>query len=162
MKNTTMWKRILTLSIIALLTTWTTMIVWLIQFEQGCSGRLKRAADANTIGIAKVELYDAVEYLERNNMTEGYTSIIYKTPNEDVGFFYKNLKESYNELCKINEDSATQLEKTNVLMKLRETIMDGDSITYPWGISRFPYNKFLFFFQIFLVFSIIISFLKSL
>ena len=39
--------------------------------------------------------------------------------------------------------------------------MDGDSITYPWGISRFPHNKLLCFLQIFLVFSIIFSFIKN-
>ena len=41
------------------------------------------------------------------------------------------------------DSSATQLERTNVLMKLRETLLDegqGVSVTAPSGITVFPFN----------------------
>ncbi len=115
-----------------------------IQFDRKCEGYLKRAADANTIELAKAQLTKAITYLEDNNMTSGYTSIVYTTPDEDVAFWYTNLKSSLKELNSIN-DSTTQLEKTNVLMKLRETLLDsGDEgsskVTSPAGISIFPDN----------------------
>jgi len=111
-----------------------------ITFEQNCSGYLKRAADANTVDIAKDQLKKSIDYIEANNLTNGYTSVFYKTPDEDVSFWYKNIKASYMELSKVN-DSTSELERTNILMKLRETLMDHEEITIPDGISRFPDNK---------------------
>ena len=63
-----------------------------INFNVECKGHLKRAADANTIELAKQELDIALSYLEREGMTEGYTSVLYKTPDEDVGFLVPESK----------------------------------------------------------------------
>ena len=108
-----------------------------------CTGHLKRAADANTVELAKEELRIAISYLESNQLTTGYTSILYRTPNEDIGFWYKNLKYSLKELEQVTSETM-QLEKSNLLMKLRETLLDhgkdGDSVTAPAGISIFPNN----------------------
>lgn len=114
-----------------------------IVFEINCEGHLKRAADANTIKLAQKELEVAIAYMEEKNYTEGYTSILYRTPDEDVGFWYQNISASLKELEEVNPD-ATQLEKSNLLMKLRETLLDqGESdveVTVPQGISIFPFN----------------------
>ena len=57
------------------------------------------------------------------------------------------MTESYEELDKLPE-TATSLEKTNVLMKLRETLTDesedGTEVTVPNGISIYPNNVCLF------------------
>lgn len=105
-----------------------------IDFKQNVSGYLKRASNANTIDLAEQELTRSIKYLEDNKMTTGYTSILYKTPDEDVDFWFRNLKASQHELQTLNSSSA--LEKTNVLMKLRETLQDT-----PKGISVFPNNR---------------------
>ncbi len=114
-----------------------------VKFSINVTDRLKRAADANTVGTAIKELDSVISYLEQNNVTEGYTSVIYETPDEDVGFWYNNLKSSLVELRSLPESSTT-LEKSNALMKLRETILDSgkssDKVTEPDGISRFPSN----------------------
>lgn len=110
-----------------------------ISLDRNCTGHLKRAADANSVDLAKKELTTAVEFLEANNMTKGYTSIVYNTPDEDIEFFYNNLKESQQELFKI-DSTTTALEKTNVLMKLRETLLDNNKITYPQGLAKYPHN----------------------
>ena len=113
-----------------------------IIFDRELSGHLKRAADANTIELALTELQTSLKYIEKNNLTSGYTSILYQTPDEDLGFWYENLKASAQELEKSKNGSL--LEKTNVLLKLRESLMDegdkGSSITSPEGISIYPYN----------------------
>ncbi len=105
-----------------------------IDFKQNVSGYLKRASNANTIDLAEQELSRSIKYLEDKNMTTGYTSVIYETPDEDVDFWFRNLKASQHELQSLTASSA--LEKTNVLMKLRETLQDT-----PKGISAFPDNR---------------------
>lgn len=116
-------------------------VVLKIQFKQNVTGYLKRAADANTIDLAEQELNKAISYLEAHNLTSGYTSILYRTPDEDLEFWYNNLKASQNELQTLNSTSA--LERTNVLLKLRETLLDeGEKtkVTVPSGISVYPNN----------------------
>ena len=118
-----------------------------VVYDQNVGGYLKRAADANTVPLAKENLETALKYIERQGWTSGYTSVLWRTPDEDVGFWYKNLKSSLEELGEIGSQ-ATQLEKTNVLMKLRETLLDegkGTSVTAPEGLSIYPDNKTFFF-----------------
>jgi hypothetical protein len=119
-----------------------------INFSIKCQRHLKRAADANSVKLALQEMDVVVLYLEQNNMTQGYTKVIYKTPDEDVGFWYENLKAARDELRRVNPE-ATQLETSNILMKLRETILDESgqrtSVTMPQGIEVFPYNKLFAF-----------------
>ena len=77
---------------------WLAAMVWFIclrvEFEQNCTGYLKQAADANTIELAIDRLDKAIEYAESKNWTDGYTSILWKTEDENIGFWYKNLKSS--------------------------------------------------------------------
>ncbi len=114
-----------------------------ITYKIDCGGHLKRAADANTVELAAKELGVALQYLEQRGMTEGYTSVLWNTPDEDVGFWYNNLSSAQSELAKVG-DETTQLERTNLLMKLRETLLDqgerGSLITEPTAISLFPNN----------------------
>jgi hypothetical protein len=114
-----------------------------VEFEVECSGHLKRAADASSVKLALSELDTAIVYMEKNELTEGYTSVLWKTPDEDVGFWYENIVGARDELAKLPEDTS-QLERSNMLMKLRETLLDsssdGVSVTVPAGASRHPYN----------------------
>lgn len=123
---------------------WVTVrIVKFVQFDNNCTQYLKRAADANTIERAKEEIEKAISYAEKNNLTEGVVSIFLHQPKNDIGYWYQNITDTYKELRSIPEE-ATPLEKTNVLMKLRETLTDetesGVSVTIPNGISIFPKN----------------------
>lgn len=112
-------------------------------FEVNCGGHLKRAADANSVEIAEKELKMVLEYADRYRLTTGNTSVIYNTPDNDVEFWYNNLKTSHDELLRVNAKTS-QLERTNILMKLRETLMDhgkeGDYTTVPGGIEKHPFN----------------------
>jgi len=123
----------------------TSRLVKSIIFTRNCEGYLKRAADANTVFQASKELNIAIEHMENNGLTEGYTSILYTTPDEDIEFWYNNIKSALTELQKVTEET-TSLEKSNLLMKLRETLLDASGqdgkmvVTIPEGISVYPYN----------------------
>lgn len=114
-----------------------------IDFDRSIGGRLKRAADANSITIAQKELNAALTEIESRKMTSGSTHVLYWTPETDVEFWYENIKSSRDDLSKINLEKSSLMEQTNVLMKLRETLLDEDesvSVTCPNGIARFPNN----------------------
>lgn len=139
---------VLTIISLVVFVAWgTTRIVKSVQFELNCTQYLKRAADANTVELAKEELSKAISYAEQNNLTEGVVSIFLRQPKNDIGFWYKNMVEAYNELEKLPEN-ADSLEKTNTLMKLRETLTDqkdyGVSVTAPDGITIYPNNVVYF------------------
>jgi hypothetical protein len=114
-----------------------------IIFDREIGGHLKRAADANSIDLAKQELEISVKVMENWSMTSGYTSVVYTTPDEDVGFWYKNIKSCLDQMKSL-PDNASQGDKDLVLMKLRQTLLDhkggNERVTTPPGISLFPYN----------------------
>ena len=70
-----------------------------------------------------------------------------KQPKNDVGFWYRNMKNAYQELDNLPDDSSA-LEKANVLMKVRESLVDqGESsvmVTLPQDLSIFPNNVLYF------------------
>ena len=114
-----------------------------IRFTQECEGYLKQAADASTAEIALDRLDKAIAYIESHNLTSGYTSIVYKTQDEDLGYWYDNIVTCRDNLKKCLKSS--QLEKDNALMRMREVLTDqgekGTILTIPDGISRAPQNK---------------------
>lgn len=123
-------------------------IVNSVSFSLGCEAYLQRAAVANTIELAKPELATAIEYAEQNGLTSGIVSIFLKNPTNDIGYWYENLKAAYDELDKIPSD-ASALEKTNVLMKLRESLTNNSggsdtNVVVPEGISIYPNNAAYF------------------
>jgi hypothetical protein len=138
-----------------------TRLTFAISMDINCTGHIKRAADANTIDLAIQELKIAVDYLESRHLTSGSTAILFHTPDADVDFWYKNLKASLNELQNSNPN-ASNLEKSNMLIKLRETLLDhgekGESITRPPAISVFPYNLLFCVWEILAWFAVIVSF----
>jgi hypothetical protein len=117
-----------------------------IEFTKNCKGYLKRAADANTVALARQELAKAVDYLEDAQLSTGSTHVFYATPDCELDFWYENLKSSLVELESIPDD-IDQLTASNQLLKLRETIMDnsekGTKVTTPPNIHVFP-NQFLY------------------
>ena len=115
-----------------------------IQFTRNCKGYLKRAADANTIHLARQELTKAVRYLEETQLMSGSTHVIYATPECELDFWYQNLKSSLIELESFPE-GMDPLTVSNQLLKLRETLMDngehGTKVTAPSNVHVFP-NQF--------------------
>ena len=114
-----------------------------ITYDIEIGGRLKRAADANTVELAEQELNAALINIEKRRLMMGSTHILWETPDTDLDFWYSNLKESRDELRKL-PNNASSLERSNMLMKLRETILDSDEIvTQPPNVSVYPHHKTL-------------------
>lgn len=152
---------ILTISILIFISTITYRAVSDITFNKECGGYLELAANANSIDLAKSNLDKAIQYLERNQLTTGYTSIVYNTPDENVTYWYANLKACQHELDKYSVHPGTTLEETNLLMKLRESLTEssekGQSIIVPQGMSIFPNNTQALIIVLFSLFGIFIS-----
>ena len=112
-------------------------------FDAECGGYMLNAASANSIELARGEMEKVVKYIELRRIQPGFTSVMYDTANEDVGFWISNMKSSLEELKQIGPE-ATSLEKSNVLIKLRETLTDKSKekteISVPMGISVYPNN----------------------
>lgn len=142
MKNTMLVLANLATFVFALMCT--LVIIASITFEINCGSFLKRAGDANTVELAQKEISKVIKYIERNGMTEGRTNVLWYTPAYDLGFWYTNLNSAYQELCQVSSE-ATQLEKSNMLMKLRETLLDdtgeGVAVTTPPNISLYPLQR---------------------
>ena len=155
---------VLSVCILTLIVLTTLRIVFGVGFSLGCSQYLKRAADANTIELAQANLKTAIGYAERANLTNGIVSIFLCQPENDLGFWYSNLIASRDELSRTTPVTS-QMEKSNLLMKLRETLTDqgekGTRITCPNGVSIYPYNKLFFWlFLINLIVAIPLGFAK--
>jgi hypothetical protein len=118
-----------------------------IQFNQNCGGYLRQAANANTVDLAVKALSRSAAYAGRQGLTSGYTSVLWKTPSDDIGFWHDNLKASLAELRQVKDDTS-QLERSNILIKLRESLTErnkhGSRITVPDGISIYPSNALYF------------------
>lgn len=102
--------------------------------ERDITGHLKRAADSNRVETAIRELDAGLAAMEARGFTSGNTSIMFDTPDNDMGFWHKNLVDARDAL-KATPANASELEKSNALIKLRETILDhtsdGDEVTRP-------------------------------
>lgn len=115
-------------------------IVKWIRIDANCISYFELAADANSVGIAEKHLSSGIKYLEENNLTEGNTKILVYKPTRDIGLWYENLKSAQAQLQELNnKESLTELEESNALMKLRETLLGSEgAVTHPDMISFYP------------------------
>lgn len=131
---------------LAPVTTWAYTIVAGMQFSANCGDYLKLSADASSIDIAEKHLSTAITYLEDNELTSGQTKVFVRYPKNDIGLWYGNLKDMQTQLRDMQTDGYTELEQSNMLMKLREVVLDGDGcLTLPFCISIVHTNYALIF-----------------
>ena len=115
-------------------------IVKCIKTDANCISYLEMAADANSVQLAEKHISSAIEYLEENDLTEGNTKIIVYKPTKDIGLWYENLKSAQDQLQKLSSrNDLTELEESNALMKLRESLLASEGyVTHPEMISFYP------------------------
>ena len=115
-------------------------IVKTIQMDANCISYFEMAADANSVELAEKHLTSGIEYLEENNLTEGNTKVFIYKPTCDLGLWYENLKSAQAQLQELSsKEELTELEESNALMKLRETLLNSEgSVTHPFMISFYP------------------------
>ena len=125
-------------------------VVWDYHFDRDCGDYLKLAGDAPTVSRANDFLKKAISYLEETGKTSGDSGVIFKKkPSNDIKIWYQQLvaaKETTEEIL-AKGDKASQLEKDNALMKIRETVLDqGEKeteVTRPDYIALFPYQAII-------------------
>ncbi len=107
---------------------------------------LKLAADAPTLPLAERYLSTAVRNMEARRWTSGSTALIFKVPLRDLGFWYQNTKGALDaiETLIATDASLTPVDRSNALVKLRETLMDGNHLTFPEWAELAPYNALFF------------------
>lgn len=111
-----------------------------IRMDSNCISYFTMAADANSVSIAEKHLTSGIKYLEDNNLTNGNTKLLVYKPIHDIGLWYENLKSAQTQLQELNaKEDLTELEESNALMKLRETLLDSDGyVTNPQMIAYYP------------------------
>ena len=129
-----------------------------IQMDVICIDYFRMAADSNSVELAEKHLTSAIKYLEQNNLTEGNTKIIFYGPSKDLGLWYENLKSAQAQLQELsNREDLTELEESNALMKLRETLLNSEgSVTHPPMISFYP-NHVAWFWAMALIWILLIA-----
>jgi hypothetical protein len=109
-------------------------------------GHLERAAKTTSVETAETELNLAIDNIEVRGLTDGYTSIFFRTPDEDIGFWHTNLLDARDMLARAKTSDA--LTQSNALIKLHEMLIepvnDGTAVRAPSGITRYPMNTLLF------------------
>lgn len=115
-------------------------IVKTIQMDTNCIEYFEMAADANSVTLAEKHLTKGIEYLESHHLTNGSTGIVFHKPTNDIGLWYENLKSAQTQLQELNiKEDLTELEESNALMKLRETLLNSEgTVTHPDMISFYP------------------------
>lgn len=145
MKNTFLISSVLSLTIWAI-----AAFALSVHLDRAVLGHLKLAADANSTDLASQRLQTAVDGMDTLGLCNSgggrcFTSIVYTTPEEDVGYWRHNIELTLADLEAMTpEDRADNLVESNQLMKVRETLLDsgqnGDKVTAPSGLSRYPSN----------------------
>ena len=115
-------------------------IVKAVKMSANCIDYFEMAADANSVELAEKHLTSGINNLEEHDLTDGYTKILIYKPTNDIGLWYENLKSAQAQLRELNaRDALTELEESNALMKLRETLLNSEgSVTCPTAIVFYP------------------------
>lgn len=123
-----------------------------LHMEANCIGYFEMAADANSVELAEKHLSSGIEYLEENNLTKGSTKIFVYSPTNDLGLWYENLKSAQLQLQELKaQENLTELEESNALMKLRETLLNSEgAVTHPSMITFYP-NQVIWFLALWLL-----------
>lgn len=133
-----LFKSILGLGFLAI---WLVMAVFCeAKFSNECTDYIRRAALSPTVETAVTNLQTAIDYAEKHGLTSGYTSIFLKEGDEDIGFWYQNLKAS-REMLREAQNYEDLSERSVVLLKLNSSLMrDDHRVVVPVGLSRFPHK----------------------
>jgi len=123
-----------------------------ITFDQQVKGILKQAADANQIPLAAERIKVALKGMDKRGITcpvgaGCFTSVLYRTPDEDMGFWRLNIEQTLADLQAVPKDAAPEVVSVT-LLKVRETLVDTGTmvrVTYPDGLCLYPQNRLVAF-----------------
>lgn len=148
----------------------TCTILW-YDFTSNCEDYLKLSGDAPTLEKAHGFLNQALDYIEKEDLTSGHTAFFFDKPDNDLEIWYTQIKGAAETtgtlLEKIESDpeSVSQLVRDNALMKIREVVLDDASgsttVTVPCHITWFPSQILILIWWIISGFMILVGIVSS-
>lgn len=134
-------------------------------FNKNCVEHLERAADTSSVETAKKELEEAIFFVEARNLTQGTTSIFFNKPENDIGYWYQNLKACYKDLERLPENLSSS-EKKNALAKLRKGLLNCSTtncinVKVPEHISLYPNGIFYYLWLLFSIIGVLLGAIAS-
>ena len=125
-------------------------------FNVFCAQHVERAARSNSIDAARDEIGMAISWLEEKKMVEGYSGVVYQSPSNDIGYWYKNLKEVHARLggtsgkevkheISLGGSQMNLVESSIVLERVQTSLLDKEgTLRVPTFISLYPNQKGIF------------------
>lgn len=138
-----------------------TYAILAVNCRAGITDSLREAAQSQTPEDAILHLNSVIEYMEENELTYGYTSIVTPDETENLETWYKKVVSVRDQIDNM-PDSISIYEKAAFVSFVMGNIVSCRQCNFysraPEGISVYPYNKLLS--RIFL-FSTIICFVSA-
>lgn len=115
-----------------------------IQYNQTIGSEIYSATTAATPQEAESHLANAINMAKDRGYTHGNTGILFTYSDNDVGIWYNRLVSSDVVLKSLIENSKSELEVSNTMMRVHESLTavgkEGSEARSPDGISVFPNN----------------------
>lgn len=124
-----------------------------IHNQRDVKGWLELAASAPTVERADEFLGKAIDGIERKGWTSGNSALFFRNPDMDLAIWYSQITGAKATTSDIMGRDATQLERDNALMKIREVLTEdgekGTKIDCPGNLTWFPGQLGIFCIAIF-------------
>lgn len=101
------------------------------------------------------EFVSALLYLQSHNLTSGYTTIVIRSPSEDISIFYDGIFKKFQysqKLASLPPEEIKQYQEYVVNKNLATT-----QIKEPEGISIYPYNGIYFVWMLISILLLVLS-----
>ena len=123
-------------------------IISTIYFRIKCETPLRKAALAETLPEAKVNLDKAIQFVEQNWLTTGYSSLFFKDDEYNITKWYATLKSAQSEIDILYVKGYDQVEELDALIALlikltdipedKQCVFLNDIVFVPTGIQFVP------------------------
>ena len=123
-------------------------IISTIYFRVKCETPLRKAALAETIPEAKVNLDKAIQFVEQNQLTTGYSSLFFKEDEYNITKWYAMLKSAQSEIDILHVKGYDRVEEIDALIVLlikltdipenKQCVFLNDVVFVPTGIQFVP------------------------
>lgn len=113
------------------------------KFYKGCRSHIEEAKKLNDLDLSISELDKAIDFLEKEKLTNGYTSVFDPDSDDNLERLYRDLKKSRHLLSSrelMSEKNLKEFLKDNAYYRIEFPISQ--------GIEIYPYNKLYFIFAI--------------
>ena len=123
-------------------------IISTIYFRVKCETPLRKAALAETLPEAKVNLDKAIQFVEQNWLTTGYSSLFFKDDEYNITKWYATLKSAQREIDILYVKGYDQVEELDALIALlikltnipenKQCVFLNDIVFVPTGLQFVP------------------------